>query len=110
MALNTSWKQKLTNTTEQLYQDLPPISSKVRCQRMPLPGHCHRHPEEIASQLIFWEPTRGKPNRGRPVVSYIDNLKADTNIYEVAGIKKLMEDRKLWTKHSNLARAEARRR
>ena len=108
MALNISWKQKLTN--EQLYQDLPPISSKVRCQRMRLAGHCHRHPEEIASQLVFWEPTRGKPNRGRPAVSYIDNLKADTNLSEVADIKKLMEDRKLWTKLSNLARAEARRR
>ena len=75
---------------------------------MRLAGHCHRHPEEIASQLVFWEPTRGKPNRGRPAVSYIDNLKADANLSEVAYIKKLMEDRKLWTKLSNLDRVEAR--
>ena len=108
MALTISWKQKLTNA--QLYQELPPISSKVRCRRIRLAGHCHRHPQEIASQLVFWEPTRGQPSRGRPAVNYIDNMKADTNLSEVADIKNLMEDRKLWRKLSELARAEARRR
>ena len=108
MALNISWKLKLTN--EQLYQELPPISSKVRSRRMRLAGHCHRHPEEIASRLVFWEPTRGRPSRGRPAINFIDNLKSDTNTSDVAEIKNLMEDRKLWKTLSKLARAEARRR
>ena len=108
MALNISWKQKLTN--EQLYQELPPISCKVRSRRMRLAGHCHRHTDEIASRLVFWEPTRGRPSRGRPAINYIDNLKADTNLNDVTEIKALMEDRVLWRKLSELARAEARRR
>ena len=38
MALNVSWKQHLTN--EQLYRDLPLVSSKVRQRRLQLSGHC----------------------------------------------------------------------
>ena len=77
---------------------------------MRLAGHCHRHTDEIASHLVFWEPTRGRPSRGRPAINYIDNLKADTNLNDVTEIKALMEDRVLWRKLSELARAEARRR
>ena len=42
MALNVSWRDKLTN--EQLYRDLPPVSSKVGFRRLKLAGHCVRHP------------------------------------------------------------------
>ena len=62
---------------------------------MRLAGHFLRHPEEIASSLVFWPPTKGRTNRGRPAVSYIDNLKADTNLNEVAEIKTAMQDRVL---------------
>ena len=47
MALNVSWKQHITN--EELYGDLPKVTSKIAMQRLKLAGHCVRHPEEIAS-------------------------------------------------------------
>ena len=65
---------------------------------MHLAGHCHRNPDEIASRLVFWQPTRGPPSRGRPAVNYIENLKADTNLTDVPEIKSQMEDRILWRK------------
>ena len=49
MALNVSWKSKIPN--QQLYGDLPPVSSKVAYRRLLLAGHCVRHPEEEASKL-----------------------------------------------------------
>ena len=94
MALNISWKQKLTNT--QLYQELPPVSQKIQARRMKLAGHCVRHPEEVASDLVLWEPTEGKTNRGRRTISYIDNLKEDTGVSTTAEIRTLMMDRDLW--------------
>ena len=49
MALNVSWKQHLTN--EQLYRDLPLVSSKVRQRRLRLSCHCI-HQKEIASHFM----------------------------------------------------------
>ena len=49
MALNVSWKEKLTNI--ELYGQLPPVSSKVAYRRMRIAGHCLRHKEEEASKL-----------------------------------------------------------
>ena len=72
---------------------------------MKLAGHCHRH--KIAHHLVFWEPKKGRPGRGRPTVNYIDNLKADTGLTEIAEIKNLIEDQKLWKNLSSLGRAKA---
>ena len=77
---------------------------------MRLAGQCYRHTKGNSITTGILGAYKRQPNRGRPAVSYIDNLKADTNLSVVADIKKLMEYRKLWTKLSNLARAEARRR
>ena len=73
MAYNISWKEKKTNV--QLYDGLPPVSSKVASRRLKLAGHCVRHPEEEASKLILWEQTQGRSNVGRRAVTYIDMLK-----------------------------------
>ena len=81
MALNISWKAKLTNT--QLYGELPPVSSKVAYRRMLIAGHCVRHKEEEASKLVLWEPTQGHRNRGRKTVTYIDTLKEDTGLLSI---------------------------
>ena len=42
MSLGISWRQKLTN--EQLYQELPKVTSKIAERRLKLAGHCIRHP------------------------------------------------------------------
>ena len=52
MALKVSWKSHLTN--EQLYGELPKVSTKVQQRRMRLAGHCKRHNEEMANKLVLW--------------------------------------------------------
>ena len=106
MAFNVSWKDKLTN--EELYGGLPKVSSKVASRRMKLAGHCIRHPEEEASKLVLWEPTKGKRNVGKQAVSYIDNLKKDTGMESPQEIRTAMKDKEGWRRRSNLVRAGAR--
>ena len=106
MCLNITWKQKLTN--EQLYQELPLVANKVAERRMKLAGHCIRHPELTASSFVLWKPSKGKTSRGRPAISYIDNLRRDTGLVEVTEIKTAMQDRMQWRKQSRLVRAGAR--
>ena len=89
MALNTSWKAKLTN--QRLYGELPPVSSKVAHRRMLIAGHCVRHEEE-ASKLVLWQPLQGQRKRGRRTLSYIDTLMED------AGLDNINElDREGWS-------------
>ena len=56
MALNISWMEKLTD--KDLYQRLPQVTEKIR-KRMKLAGHCVRHTEEVASDIVLWESLDG---------------------------------------------------
>ena len=94
MALNFSGKQHLTN--EQLYRDLPLVSSKVRQRKLRLSGHCIRHQEEIVSHFIIWQPKFGTVNRGRRNITYVDNLLDDTGDEDMNCLKRSMVDRKIW--------------
>ena len=49
---------------------------------MRIAGHCLRHNDEIAHNLILWEPKFGMRNPGRKKYSYINNLKEDTDLYQ----------------------------
>ena len=106
MILNISWKQKLTNKL--LYQDLPKLTEIVRVRRLKIAGHCVRHPEEIAHHLILWEPTKGKRNRGRRAVNFMDNLKEDTGLEDIKEVKILMENRVEWQKLVKSGRVDTR--
>ena len=55
MASNISWKEKLTN--DKLYRGMPKISEIIKQTRMRLAGHCVRHPEEVAHNLIIYSKT-----------------------------------------------------
>ena len=77
-ALNVTWEDHVTNVD--LYGYLPRLSDIIRQKRMRLAGHCVRHPELTASEMIFWEPTHGKKSRGRPQTTYIDTLKRDSGL------------------------------
>ena len=96
MALNVSWKSHLTN--DQVYKDLPRVSVKVQQRRMRLAGHCIRHSDEEANKLVLWQPTDGKPSRGRRRITYLDNLLEDTGMDNAPELRSIMENRECWRK------------
>lgn len=91
-ALNIKWQQRMTN--KELYKDLPPISEVVRTRRLKFAGHCYRA-DECAADVLFWDPKHGKRGRGRPAITYIDNLVEDTGL-QVPEIRSTMSNRELW--------------
>jgi len=93
-ALNVSWVDHVRSP--ELYGYLPRLSDTIRQRRMRLAGHCVRHPELTASEMILWEPTHGKKSRGRPQATYIDTLKRDTGLTSTTEIKTLMMDKDEW--------------
>ena len=60
-ALNIKWQQRISN--DQIYENLLSGANIVRKRRMTLAGHCLRHPEGIASQLVLWKSKEGNPSR-----------------------------------------------
>ena len=52
MVLGVSWKDKVSNDV--LYGKLPKLSDKIRSRRLKLAGHCIRHPELLANNLVTW--------------------------------------------------------
>ena len=102
MATNTPWKEKATN--EVLYQDLQPLSQTIRERRMTLAGHCIRYTTEMAHKIVLWESTRGKRNRGRQPVAYLDCLKEDTGLTNTDEIRTAVMARDEWKKCVKLRR------
>ena len=49
------------------------------------------HPE--LTGLVPWQPIKGKTSRGRPAITYIDNLRRDTGLEEVTRIREAIQDR-----------------
>lgn len=90
---NVSWTQHMTN--EVLYGDIPKITTTIATQRVRFCGHCWRSKEELAHQLLLWEPTHGKRSRGRPRRTYVDQLMDDTGLRKEE-LPKAMEDRDYW--------------
>ena len=68
----------------------------MRERRLKLAGHCVRHSEEVAPNLVLWQPSQGKPNRGRKRKTYLGNLMSDTSMESVDDLRSLMKDRDLW--------------
>ena len=89
MALNISWRGKATLPM----QNFMVIFRKRRTQ---LAGHLIRHEDEVANKLVLWQPTDGRPSRGRKRRTYIQNLFEDTGTENVSEINNLMKDRNTW--------------
>ena len=83
--LNRSWKDHPNN--KDIYGNIPDICSSIRHQRLRFSGHCWRSKFELASDVIIWQPTHGKRKRGRPRMTYVDQLVDDT-LCDVIKIKK----------------------
>ena len=95
--MNINWKDHVTNAD--IYGEGSRFSSKIRQRRLRLAGHCIRHPEELAHNLVFWEKEKekeGKRKRGRQVRTFIDNILDDTGLESTAEVKSVMLERDLW--------------
>ena len=58
--------------------------------------NCARHNEETASNVLFWEPQNGHPDRGRPRTTYIDTIKADSGLDDTKEIRDAKLDQVVW--------------
>jgi len=64
-------------------------------QGLKLAGHCVRHPEEAASNLVLWVPDRGSRGRGRSTGTFIDTLMRDTGL-QLEEMHACMQDKGQW--------------
>ena len=94
MVLGISWKDKVSNIT--LYGCLPRLSNKLRSRRLKMAGHCIRHPELLASDLVLWEPMHGRAQQGRPRQSYLSMLLKEVGTNSKEELRTLMRDRDIW--------------
>ena len=74
--LNKSWRQHPTKY--QLYGHLPPITKTIQVRRISHAGHCWRSRDELISDLLWWTPSCGRANAGRPARTYIQQLCEET--------------------------------
>ena len=104
MVLGVSWRDKVSNAV--LYNGLPKLSDKIKSRRLKLAGHCVRHPEILANDLVTWEPEAGigETKRGRPRQSYLDTLLRDVGIKTKEELRTLMRDRDIWRGISSVDR------
>ena len=106
MVLDISWQSHTTNTD--LYGNLPKLTQKISERRLRLAGHCVRHANEVASDIVLWQPTHGRTCVGRPAVTYTDMLQNDTGLKSISEIRSAMMDRKIWRGYVSLVRLENR--
>ena len=107
VAFNVSWKEKIKNI--ELYGRLPAVSSKVTHRRLRIAGHCVRHADqEVAGNLVLWQPVEGSRKRGRRTINYVDTLLQDTGLCNTEELRTAMLDRTSWKKYVNMMRADAR--
>ena len=88
-----TWRDHVTN--KELYGDLKSITSVLRKRQLMFICHIWRKRDEMANQLLFWEPRYGKRRPGRPALTYVDQLEKDTG-HTKDEVKLIMEDRKMW--------------
>ena len=91
--LGITWEMKVTN--DELYGSLNKLSDVLRVRRLRFIGHMWRRKDELVCKLLMWEPKQGRRKRGRPAMTYIDQLMNDTGL-EVQELQNLMDDRKIW--------------
>ena len=61
-----------------------------------LAGHCFRHKELLAGELVLWEPTHGRRGRGRPSATFIDTLKRDLGTDDKLELEVCMTNQEDW--------------
>ena len=92
--LNINWRDHVPNVT--LYGDLPRLTDRIAWRRLGIAGHCYRHRELPASQLVLWEPTHGRRKPGRPPTTFLNIVQDDIGATTSAELPACMKDRKDW--------------
>ena len=89
MVFSATWMDRVRN--EVLYGDIPPIITKNRKRRLRMAGHYVPHLVPAASNLVLWEPTRGRASPDGQSLTCIDQLLRDTSLKTAADISTCME-------------------
>ena len=89
------------------YKGMPTITNIIATRRLIIAGHCIRHNEEAAHNLIFWE-QNVKRKQGRRAVTFVDNLKEDTDLEEIDEIRNVMMMRDVWKTIAKSGRTSVR--
>ena len=92
--LNVQWYKRISN--ESLYGDLKRVSNVGAARRMRLAGHCFRHDELPARDLVLWQPNHGVRSRGRRQTTYVDILQKDACVVNDVELATCMMDRVIW--------------
>ena len=95
-AKNVSWRDHVSN--QELYGNLPSLSSTIRQRRLRFAGHCFRAENQPITKLLLWTPTKEKKGRGAGIKTYPKMIKEDTGLTSEQEIKGLMTERTLWRK------------
>ena len=81
-------------TNEELYKNPQNVGKKIAERRLRPAGHCLRHPEEIASHLVLWQPTIGSTSRGRKATTFVNTLKRNAYLDSIQEIKRAAIERR----------------
>ena len=103
-ALNVSWQDHIPNNI--LYGETPLLSETIQRQRLGFACHCWRNKNELAGELVLWDPTHGQRKIGRPALVYPDILVRDTGC-QYNELPNAMSDRDNWRNRVKLCRASS---
>ena len=67
----------------------------LKARRLKFIGHMWRRKEELVYQLLMWKPKQGTRKRGRPAITYVDQLRNNIGL-STEELKKAMEDCEIW--------------
>ena len=95
--LNKSWKQHPTK--QQLYSHLLPISQIMKDGRIRYPGHYWRSKDDLFSDILLWNPTRGHSSVSRPAKTYLHQHCADTG-RSLENLPRVIDHREGWQEKS----------
>ena len=85
-------------TNAEVYEELPLLGNKIALRRMKLAGHCHRHSELAANDLVLWQPNQNLRRRGIPKLDFVEVLRQDAGNMTTE-LRTVMEDRTVWRNH-----------
>ena len=100
--LNLSWKSH--PSLNDIYGDLPRISSLVRKRRVQFAGHCARASDELISSFVLWK--HPSSHRRSRKLTFPDIISRDTAIPK-EDLLTAMTDREYWKGVVNSISAEA---